>query len=119
MAEGIVKRHSRRCPVHEGRRCRCDGGFEAWVYLVREKRKVRKTFARESEARSWRAEAQSAASKGGLRPVAYDKRNLYEALVEFVAGMEAGTIRPKGREGYKPNTIRSYRARDSVAPSRF
>ncbi len=108
MAEGIVKRHSKRCPVHEGKRCRCDGGFEAWVYLVREKRKVRKTFARESEARSWRAEAQSAASKGGLRPVAYDKRTLYDALVGFVAGMEAGTIRPKGRERYKPNTIRSY-----------
>lgn len=108
MAEGIVKRHSRRCPVHEGKRCRCDGGFEAWVYLVREKRKVRKTFAREDEAKSWRAEAQSTAAKGGLRVLAYDKRNLYEALLEFVTGMEEGTVRPKGREAYKPNTIRSY-----------
>jgi integrase len=108
MAEGIVKRHSRKCPTLDGKRCRCDGGFEAWVYLPREKRKVRKTFAREDEARSWRAEALSAAGKGALRPVAYDKRTLYEALVEFVAGMEDGTIRPKGRKRYKPNTIRSY-----------
>lgn len=108
MAEGIVKRHSRRCPVHEGKRCRCDGGFEAWVFLSRERRKVRKTFAREDEARSWRAEALSAAAKGGLRVLAYDKRSLYEAVAEFVAGMAAGTIRPKGREGYKPNTVRSY-----------
>jgi integrase len=44
----------------------------------------------------------------GLRVLAYDKRTLYEAVTEFVAGMAEGTIRPKGREGYKPNTIRSY-----------
>ncbi|MBS1677927.1 MAG: site-specific integrase [Actinobacteria bacterium] len=108
MAEGIVKRHSRKCPFHDGKRCRCDGGWEAWVYLAREKRKVRKTFAREDEAKSWRAEASSAAAKGGLRVVAYDKRTLYEAVTEFVSGMEAGTIRPKGKGAYKPNTVRSY-----------
>ena len=108
MAEGIVKRHSRRCPAREGKRCRCDGGWEAWVYLAREKRKVRKTFKRKSEAKTWRADAVAAAAKGGLRPVAYDKRTLYEAMVEFVAGIEAGTIRPRGRERYKPNTARSY-----------
>jgi integrase len=108
MAEGIVKRHSRKCPSREGKRCRCDGGWEAWVYLVREKRKVRKTFAREDEARSWRAEAQSAAAKGGLRVAVHEKRSLYEIMVEFVAGMREGTIRPKGKEGYKPNTVRSY-----------
>jgi len=108
VAEGIVKRHSRRCPIHEGKRCRCEGGWEAWVYLPRERRKVRKTFDRESEARSWRAEAHAAATKGGLRPVGYDKRTLYEAMGDFVAGMEAGTVRPRGRERYKPNTVRSY-----------
>jgi integrase len=108
VAEGIVKRHSRACPARQGKRCRCRGGWEAWVYLAREKRKVRKTFASESEAKSWRAEALRMASKGGLRRVAYDKRTLYEAMVEFVAGMEAGEVRPRGRERYKPNTIRSY-----------
>lgn len=103
-----MKRHSRRCPIHEGKRCRCEGGWEAWVYLPRERRKVRKTFERESEARSWRAEAQAAAARGGLRPVGYDKRTLNEAMADFVAGMEAGRVRPKGRERYKPNTVRSY-----------
>jgi integrase len=33
---------------------------------------------------------------------------LASALAEFVDGMKAGTVRPKGREAYKPNTIRSY-----------
>jgi integrase len=30
------------------------------------------------------------------------------ALRELVEGMKAGTVRPKGRDRYKPNTIRSY-----------
>ena len=36
---------------------------------------------------------------------------------EFIAGMEGGTVRPKGRERYKPNTIRSYE-RVSPGPHR-
>lgn len=108
MAEGVLKRHSRECPARKGKRCRCNAGYEAWVYLSRENRKVRRTFARESEAKSWRAEALSAAGKGGLQPVSRDARTLYEALVEFVEGMEDGSVRPRGRERYKPNTVRSY-----------
>lgn len=102
---------------HKGKRCRCGGGWEAWVYLPRERRKVRKTFDRESEARSWRAEAQAAATKGGLRPVRYDKRPLSEAIGDFVVGMEAGKVRPRGREGALQAKHRALlRARDP-APS--
>jgi integrase len=108
MAEGIRKRHSRNCPAHGGKRCRCGAGYEAWVYLEREQRKVRKVFKSKDEAKSWRREALLAASQGGLRPARKDRRTLYEALVEFVAGMEDGTVRPKRRERYKPSTIRSY-----------
>lgn len=108
MAEGIVKRHSKSCASRAGRRCNCGGGYEAWVYLNRDGRKVRKTFKRESEAKSWRREALVAAQKGALRATATDRRTLLEALEEFVAGMAEGTIRPKRRERYKPNTVRSY-----------
>lgn len=108
MAEGIVKRHAPACPARDGKRCRCNSGWEAWVYLAREKRKVRKSFKAKGEAKSWRAEALTAAKKGGLRPTVRDKRTIYEALLELVDGMERGDIRPKGKERYKPNTIRSY-----------
>lgn len=108
MAEGIVKRHSKLCASRGGRRCNCGSGYEAWVYLNREGRKVRKTFRRESEAKSWRREALVAAQKGALRATATDRRTLLQALEEFVAGMADGTIRPKRRERYKPNTVRSY-----------
>jgi integrase len=78
------------------------------VYLARERKKVRKTFAREAEAKSWRAEALAAANRGALRPVRRDGRTLADALGEFIAGMRDGTARPKNRAAYKPNTIRSY-----------
>jgi integrase len=108
MAAGIVKRHSAGCPGRAGGRCNCSGGYEAWVYLSREGRKVRKTFKREAEAKTWRAEALTAAERGGLRPARRDARTLAAALRVFVEGMEAGEVRPKGRERYKPNTVRSY-----------
>lgn len=120
MAAGIVRRHSPACPSLRDGRCNCGAGYEAWVYLPREKRKVRKTFRRKSEAKAWRADALSAATRGGLRGTTRDARTVTEALAEFVEGMRAGTIRPKGRERYKPNTIRSYdRAlRVHIAPSK-
>lgn len=108
MAAGIVKRHSKGCPGREGQRCSCSAGYEAWVYLPREGKKVRKTFAREAEAKLWRADALAAAERGGLRPTTRDGRTLTAALCEFVEGMATGAVRPKGRERYKPNTVRSY-----------
>jgi integrase len=120
MAAGIVRRHSPACPARGDGRCNCGAGYEAWVYLPREGRKVRKTFRRKSEAKAWRADAMRAATRGELRPTTRDARTLAHALTEFVEGMKAGTIRPKGRGAYKPNTIRSYERalRVHIAPSR-
>lgn len=108
MAEGIRKLHSKGCPAKQGERCRCKAGYEASVYSSRDGRKVRKTFKRESEGKSWRSEAKRALDQGSLRPTARDGRTLGEALRAFIEGMQAGAIHPKGRERYKPNTIRSY-----------
>jgi len=108
MADGIRKRHSRKCHSRSGGRCNCKAGWEASVYLNREKKKVRRTFKRKSEAKDWRSEALMAVRKGELRRAPKDHRTVYEALLDFVAGMESGEIRPKKKERYKPNTIRSY-----------
>jgi integrase len=108
MATGIIKRHSRRCRSRGSGTCNCDPSYEAWVYLPRHQSKVRKTFRREAEAKTWRADALAAANRGTLRPARKDARTLAEALTEYVDGMREGTVRPKGRTAYKPNTIRSY-----------
>jgi len=108
MAEGIRKRHSKRCSTREGGRCNCKAGWEASIYLAREDRRITKAFPREAEAKSWRADAKRASEQGGIRPTPRSSCTLIEALRRFIAGMEAGTVRPKGRERYKPNTTRSY-----------
>lgn len=119
MAEGIRKRHSKGCSARDGGRCNCRAGWEASIYLARESKRVTKTFAQKAEAKSWRAEAKRAADRGTLRATTQDARTLAVALRQFIAGMQAGTIRPKGRERYKPNTIRSYERalRVHIAPS--
>jgi integrase len=123
MAEGIRKRHSKGCSARQGGRCNCKAGWEASVFIAREGRRVTKSFRREAEAKSWRADAKKAAENGGvgLGSGARDSITLAEGLQRFVAGMEAGRIRPKGRKHYKPNTIRSYEraVRVHIEPSRL
>ena len=121
MATGITRRHSRSCRAREEGRCNCSAGWEAWVYVARDGRKVRKTFRREAEARSWRADALAAANRGALRTGPRDVRTLAAALGDFIEGMKAGAVHPKGRARYKPATIRSYEqnVRLYVGPSRL
>lgn len=107
MAEGIEKRHSKGCPARNGSRCRCNAGYEVFVYSSKDGKKIRKTFARESEARSWRADAKRAVDHGTLRaPTLVTWR---EAAEVWLAGAEAGTIRNRSGDPYKPSTLRGYR----------
>ena len=119
MAEGIRRRHSRNCASRQDKRCNCKAGWEASVYLAREGKRVTKTFPKEAEAKGWRADAKRAVDTGRLRTAERDGRNLAVALAEFVAGMRRGTVRPKRRERYKPNTVRSYdqSVRVHIAPA--
>ncbi len=107
MAEGIVKRHSKGCPAHAGKRCKCNAGYEAFVYSPRDGRKVRKTFARLAEAKSWRADAKRSVDHGTLRTPT--RRMLGEAAADWLAGAEAGDIRNRSGQVYKPATLRGYR----------
>ncbi len=108
MAEGIRKRHSKGCRARGGGRCNCKAGWEAWVFSKRDGKKVRKTFRHRAEAKSWRGEALAALSRGRPASALSERRPLYDVMVEFVAGMKTGEVRPRGRTRYKPNTVRSY-----------
>jgi integrase len=106
MAEGIRKRHSKGCGAREGGRCNCNAGYEAWVFSKRDRKKIRKTFAREAEAKSWRTDALSALAKGGLRATKPTK--LREAWDIWYAGAKAGTVTNRSGDPYKPSALRSY-----------
>jgi integrase len=103
---GIRPRHSRTCATSSGGDCNCRPAWEASVYLRREGKKVRKSFATLAEARSWRHDAGAAAGKGALRaPI---KLTLDQAAVEWFAGARVGTIRNRSGDAYKPSVLRSY-----------
>lgn len=107
MAEGVRKRHSAGCPALAGGRCKCRAGWEASVYSRRDGKKIRKRFPRETEARSWRAEAKRALDHGTLR--APTKTTLREAAEEWLAGAELGEVTNRSGQPYKPSTLRGYR----------
>jgi integrase len=106
MATGIVKRHSRSCRSRQGGRCNCNAGREASVYSKRENKKIRKTFAREAEAKTWRADALAALDRGGLRTP--KRTTVGAAWSEWYEGAKAGTIRNKSGDRYKPSSLRDY-----------
>jgi integrase len=103
---GIVERHSRSCPSRTGGRCRCEPSFQAWAYLPREQKKIRKTFPTLAAAKAWRADAYGAVRRGTMRGPS--KTTLREAAEAFIAGAKAGTIRDRTGRAYKPSTIRGY-----------
>ena len=103
---GIRKRHTSVCRARSGGRCNCNAGWEASVWIARDGKKIRKTFATEAAAVRWRADALSAVSRGGLR--APTPTTVREAAAELIAGMRDGTIRNRSGKSYKPSVIRSY-----------
>lgn len=65
--EGIAIRHARRCGTRAAGSCDCRPGYQAQVFSPRDGKTIRKTFPTLTDARAWRAEAQSALRRGTLR----------------------------------------------------
>ena len=106
MATGITRRHSRRCRSRTGSRCNCEPSYEAFVFSKREGKKIRRTFRREAEARSWRADALAALDKGGLR--AAKPTTIRQAWEGWYEGAKTGAIRNRSGDRYKPSSLRDY-----------
>lgn len=105
MAEGIRKRHSRNCRSHDGGRCNCNAGWEASIYLAHEGKKVRRTFDREAEARSWRNDSRAALAE---RPQDGPTLTLEQAAWLWLEAARTGRVRDRSGHIYKPGTLREY-----------
>ena len=99
-------RHSRSCRSRAGERCNCRPAWEAFVYLKREGKKLRKTFATQAAAKAWRADAIAAANRGKLRSPT--QTTLRQAADAFITGARDGSIPNRSGRRYKPATIRGY-----------
>jgi integrase len=106
MAEGIRKRHSKGCSARNGGRCNCNAGYEAWVFSKRDGKKIRRTFSREAEAKTWRADALGALARGGLR--ARKPITLEQAWKAWHEGARRGAVTNRSGDPYKRSALRSY-----------
>lgn len=104
--QGIRARHSRACRSQAGERCNCRPSWEAFVFLKREDRKLRKSFPTLAAAKSWRADATAAANRGKLRSPTH--ATVLQAAEEFLAGARDGSIPTRSGDRYKPASIRGY-----------
>ena len=124
--EGIEVRHSRSCASRVGGKCSCTPTYEAGVWdrrAVRHEmscasrkgvgecsctpgygRRIRKTFPTLAAAKAWRADATVAVGRGTMRAPTPTK--LRDAWTEWEDGAEAGTIRNRSGDPYKPSTLR-------------
>jgi integrase len=108
-AQGIRTRHRSGCPApSDGQRCKCSPSYEAFVYSVRDGKKIRRSFPTLAAARAWRSDAGSAVRKGTMR--APSQVTLREAADAWLAGARDGTIRTRSGDEYKPSAIRGYDA---------
>jgi integrase len=105
-ATGIEVRHQRTCPTKHGRRCTCKPTYRAEAFSIIENRRVRKSFQSLAAAKAWRADAQSALKQGTMS--AARSPLLHVAAAAWRAGAEAGSIRNRSGDAYKPSAIRGY-----------
>lgn len=105
-ATGIEVRHQRSCPTKHGRRCACKPTYRAEAFSVIENRRIRRTFQSLNEAKTWRADAQTALRQGTLS--AARSPSLSDAAAAWLLGAEAGSIRNRSGDIYKPSALRGY-----------
>src|SRR3954453_22836013 len=105
MAGGIRKRPPRNCRSRGGGRCNWRAGWEASIYLAREGKKVRRTFDREAEARSWRNDTHSALAE---RSQSGPSLTLEQGAWLWLEAARTGRVRDRSGHTYKPATLREY-----------
>ena len=105
--EGIELRHQRRCPTNDGQACSCTPAYQAQVWSPSDRKPIRRTFASLKEARVWRQESQAALRKGTMR--APSPLTLNQAAEDWLTAAEAGLVRTRSGDSYKPSAIRAYR----------
>jgi integrase len=76
------------------------------VFSPRDQKTIRKTFKTLADARAWRAETQTELRRGLAR--APSRTTLAEAAEEWLQAAQAGVVRTRSGERYKPSALRAY-----------
>lgn len=103
---GIEVRHSRRCGSRSGATCSCRPSYQGSIWIVREQKRLRRTFGSLAEAKRWRAESLVALGKGTLK--APTRITLGQAAEVWLEGTRSGLIRNRSGDPYKASALRGY-----------
>jgi integrase len=106
LPEGISLRHQRSCPARSGGRCRCSPTYQAQAWSPRDQRRLTRTFPTLAAAKGWRYDALVGLRHGTLR--AAGSVALRQAAEEWLAAAEAGLVRNRSGDPYKPSALRGY-----------
>jgi integrase len=106
LPEGISVRHARSCPSRSGGRCRCTPRYQAQAWSPRDRKRLTRTFPTLAAARGWRYDALVGLRHGTLR--AAGGVTLRQAADEWLAAAEAGLVRNRSGDPYKPSALRGY-----------
>ena len=104
--EGISLRHARHCRSQAGASCTCRPSYQAQIFSPADRKTIRKTFRALSDARAWRAQAKAELDRGRLR--APTRTTLREAAEEWMGAAQAGVVRTRSGDRYKPSALRAY-----------
>ena len=106
LPEGISLRHARSCPSRSGDRCRCTPRYQAQAWSPRDRKRLTRTFPTLAAARSWRYDALVGLRRGTLR--AAGGVTLNQAADEWLSAAQAGLVRNRSGDPYKPSALRGY-----------
>ena len=106
LPEGISLRHARSCPSRSGNRCRCTPRYQAQAWSPRDRKRLTRTFPTLAAARSWRYDALVGLRHGTLR--AAGGVTLNQAADEWRNAAQAGLVRNRSGDPYKPSALRGY-----------
>lgn len=106
LPEGISLRHARSCPARSGERCRCTPRYQAQAWSPRDRKRLTRTFPTLAAARGWRYDALVGLRHGTLR--AAGSVTLRQAADEWLAAAQAGFVRNRSGDPYKPSALRGY-----------
>jgi integrase len=103
---GITVRHARSCRARHGEACGCKPAYQAHVWSVRDRKRIRKTFPTLAAAKAWRHDASVALRKGEMK--APTRTTLKQASSAWIDGARDGSIRNRSGDRYKPSAVRGY-----------
>jgi integrase len=106
LAEGISLRHARSCPSRSSGRCRCAPTYQAQAWSPRDRKRLTRTFPTLAAARGWRYDALVGLRHGTLQ--AAGGVALRQAADEWLAAAEAGIVRNRSGDVYRPSVLRGY-----------